>query len=226
MKASRLEAHTINQPGARGAEVYSKLVLSIYDIFVLGFSNQFVWQCPSKRIMDHYNQHISDKHLDVGVGTGYFLDHCLFPSNTPALGLLDLNPNSLQIASHRLRRYQPISYLADIMAPLPPDIKDFTSIGLNYLLHCLPGIMASKGIIFEHLKPCLRLGGVVFGSTILGEGVKHNALGRCLMNIYNAKGIFSNRRDNVKDLAGCLTRYFHKHTIRIEGCVAIFVGWA
>lgn len=225
MKTSQGKAQTINQQGAAGAAVYSKLVLSIYDLFVLGFSNQFVWQCPSQRILDFYNQHISDNHLDVGVGTGYFLHHCHFPSNTPVLALVDLNPNSLQMAAHRLRRYQPTNYLADILTPLPLEIKGFTSIGLNYLLHCLPGTMASKGIIFEHLKPCLARGGVVFGSAILGEGVQHNVLGRLLMKIYNAKGIFNNRRDNVEDLVGCLTKYFRRHTLRIEGSVALFAGW-
>ncbi len=58
----------------KGAAVYTPLSLALYDLVVLGFSNFFVWRCSSRLILDFYNQHISDKHLDIGVGTGYFLD--------------------------------------------------------------------------------------------------------------------------------------------------------
>ena len=40
----------------------------------------------------------------------------------------------------------------------------------------------------------------MFGSTILGEGVRHNPLAKQLMKIYNAKGIFSNLSDRQSDL--------------------------
>jgi hypothetical protein len=70
---------------AAGAAIYSKLFLSVYDFYVLGFSNSFVWQCPSRLILAFYNEHISGKQLDVGVGTGYFLDKCQFPVPIPRL---------------------------------------------------------------------------------------------------------------------------------------------
>ena len=210
---------------AAGAAIYNKLVLSIYDLYVLGFSNQFAWRCPSKDILDVYNQHITNNHLDVGVGTGYFLDHCRFPSNSPKLALLDLNPNSLKVTATRLQRYKPITYQADVLSPLPPEIKDFDSIGLNYVLHCLPGTMTSKGIAFEHLKLCLSSNGVFFGHTILGKGVEHNGLGRRLMNTYNKQGIFGNTQDSLEDLETQLKKHFRKHTLQVKGCVASFVSW-
>jgi hypothetical protein len=216
---------TLDQQSAAGAAIYNQTVLSVYDLFVLGFSNQFAWRCSSNHILDFYNQHISNNHLDVGIGTGYFLDHCRFSSNTPRLAVMDLNPNSLKMAKERLRRYQPTTYQADILAPLSPAIKDFNSIGLNYVLHCLPGTMAGKGIVFEHLKACLSTDGVFFGSTILGQGVQHNALGQFLMKTYNKKGIFSNDQDNRADLEDHLKKYFRKYTLEITGCVACFVGW-
>jgi len=210
---------------AAGAAIYNKLVLSIYDFYVLAFSNQFAWRCSSKDILDVYNQHITNNHLDVGVGTGYFLDHCRFPSDSPKLALLDLNPNSLKVTAACLQRYKPDVYQADVLSPLPPEIKNFGSIGLNYVLHCLPGTMASKGIAFEHLKPCLSSDGVLFGHTILGKGVEHNGLGRRLMNTYNKQGIFSNDQDSLEDLEDQLEKHFHKHTVQMKGCVASFVGW-
>jgi len=56
----------------KGAAAYTPLALAFYDLAVLGFSNSFVWQCASQVLLDFYNQHISDKHLDIGVGTGFF----------------------------------------------------------------------------------------------------------------------------------------------------------
>jgi len=46
-------------------------LLSGYDLWVLGFSNTFVWRCPTRLLLEFYNEHISGNHLDVGVGTGY-----------------------------------------------------------------------------------------------------------------------------------------------------------
>jgi len=209
--------------GARqGAAAYTPLTLALYDLAVLGFSNSIVWQCPSHVLLDFYNEHISDKHLDIGVGTGYFLDKCRFPSTIPKIALFDLNSHSLAKSAKRLRRYHPSCYQGDVLHRIDIGTSGFDSISLNYLLHCLPGDLASKSIVFEHVKPLLRDGGVIFGSTILGEGVRHNPLARQLMKIYNAKGIFSNLSDRQSDLEAGLKAHFDEHTIHTAGCVALF----
>ena len=206
----------------KGAAIYTPLTLALYDLAVLRFSNSFVWQCSSHVLLDFYNQHISDKHLDIGVGTGYFLDKCRFPSTTPEIALFDLNPHSLAKSAKRLRRYNPSCYVGDALQRIDIGMSGFDSISLNYLLHCLPGNLTSKGVVFEHVKPLLRDGGVIFGSTILGEGVRHNPLAKQLMKIYNAKGIFSNLSDRQSDLDAGLKAHFDKPTIHIAGCVALF----
>src|SRR5918996_6376268 len=96
MKTSPDQEKGTNDAVTAGAAIYSKPVLSVYDLYVLGFSNTFVWRCPSHLILDFYNEHISGNHLDVGVGTGYFLDKCKFPTHHPRIALADLNTNSLQ----------------------------------------------------------------------------------------------------------------------------------
>ena len=206
----------------KGAAVYTPLALALYDLAVLGLSNSFVWQCASHVLLDFYNEHISDKHLDIGVGTGYFLDRCRFPSTAPTIALFDLNPHSLAKSAKRLRRYSPSCYMGNALQRIDIGMSGFGSISLNYLLHCLPGNLASKSIVFEHVKPLLRDGGVIFGSTILGEGVWHNPLAKQLMKIYNAKGIFSNLSDRQSDLDAGLKAHFDQHTIHIVGCVALF----
>jgi len=207
---------------ARGAAAYAPAALAFYDLAVLGFSNSFIWKCPSRVILDFYNQHISDRHLDIGVGTGYFLDLCRFPSPAPTIALLDLNPNSLTKTAGRLRRYNPSCHMGDVLQPIEIGLTGFGSIGLNYLLHCVPGDLVSKSIVFQHLKTLLRDGGVMFGSTILGTGVPHGFLATNLMPIYNAKGIFSNLEDCQKDLKAGLKAHFSEYTVRLEGCVALF----
>src|SRR6185436_10450612 len=160
-----------------GSRIYTKSTLSIYDIYVLRFSGRFAWQCSAPLVVDFYNRYISANHLEVGVGTGYFLDKCRFPSYTsPLLALVDLNPNRLQGAAKRLSRYSPLAYQANALEPLSIGATGFDSAGLSYLLHSLPGSMLRKGIVFKNLKSLINKDGVVFGTTILGQGVKHNFL--------------------------------------------------
>jgi hypothetical protein len=91
----------IDQGAAPSADVraraafFGRPVLAIYDALVLGLSCRFVWKCPAPSLLDWYNGHVSANHLDVGVGTGYFLDRCHFPSATPRIVLADLSESSL-----------------------------------------------------------------------------------------------------------------------------------
>ena len=187
-----------------------------------GFPILLSGNAPTRVLLDFFNRHISDNHLDIGVGTGYFLDKCRFPSTTPKIALFDLSPHSLTKSAKRLRRYNASCYRGNALQRIDIGMSGFSSISLNYLLHCLPGNLASKSIVFEHVKPLLRDRGVIFGATILGEGVRHNPLARQLMKIYNAKGIFSNLSDRQSDLEAGLKAHFDEYTIRIAGCVALF----
>lgn len=208
-----------------GAAVYSKNVLSVYDPFVLGFSSTFVWRCPSPHTVAFYNQHVTGRHLDVGVGTGYFLDKCTFPDNDPTIALLDMNTNSLQVTAARLRRYNPTTHTADILRPFTLDEEPFTSIGLSFLFHCLPGSFPEKAAaVFTNLKPYLAPGGTLFGTTILGSGVKLHPLARLLTGIYNNKGIFSNTADSLPRLEAALQDNFSSYTLEQRGVVAFFSG--
>ncbi len=207
---------------AAGASIYSKPVLALYDVTVLGFSNTFIWTCPTRLIVEHYNKHISNRHLDVGVGTGYFLDLCTFPTPTPFLTLMDLNPNSLAAAARRVRRYQPTTLLADVTAPVRASMAPFDSIGIGYLLHCLPGPMHHKAAAIGHLAALLNPGGMLFGTTILGQGVRHGPLARIALRHYNQHGVFSNMDDSAQTLTDTLTRHFGAVSVHVVGCVAFF----
>jgi ubiquinone/menaquinone biosynthesis C-methylase UbiE len=204
-----------------GQAIYSKPVLAAYDLWVLGFSTHLLWRCPTKRLLAHYNRHLRGNHLDVGVGSGYFLDKCRFPAARPRLGLMDVNPNSLSMTARRVRRYHPEQYRANVLEPLDRDIPAFDSIGMNYLLHCLPGCMEEKSPVFGHLRPLLNPGGIIFGSTLLSDQPR-NPVADQLMRFYNRKGIFSNRGDDLDALRWALTTYFVDVTLETRGTVALF----
>lgn len=205
-----------------GAAIYSPLTLKLYDLIVLGLSNNFAWTCPTRSVLlPFFKAHLSDKHLDVGVGTGFYLAEAGF-DRAARISLLDLNSNSLKAAAARLGRSCD-TYVGDVMMPGPlPASCRFSSISLFYLYHCLPGRMTDKSAAVAHLAPYLEPGGVIYGATILGDSAGHNVYGRRLMKVYNAKGVFGNRDDTQEGLAQTLGAHFREVEIRRQGRVALF----
>jgi hypothetical protein len=205
-----------------GQAVYTPRVLRLYDLLVLGLSNRFIWKCPTPRLLAFYDAHVTGNHLDVGVGTGYFLDRCHFPAASPRVALMDLNENALRFAANRIARAAPKTFRRNVLEPIVFDAEPFDSIGVNYLLHCLPGAIEEKAIVFDHLTPLMRDGAVLFGSTLLQGGVARSAAARRLMAFYNAKGVFSNARDDLDGLRSALEARFRDVSIEVVGCAALF----
>ncbi len=211
----------INQNVKAGQAVYTKNTLSIYDLWVLGFSNSFLWKCPTKILRKTFQEHSTVNHLDVGVGSGYYLDKCL--SNIERrVALLDLNMNSLNTAAARISRFSPEVYCDNALEPLSTECEKFDSISVNYLLHCLPGSLKEKSIMFKHLDKLLNDKGVLFGSTILGKDSNYGYFAGKLMALYNTKGIFDNASDDLHSLELSLNQYYKNVKISVVGCVAIF----
>jgi len=207
-----------------GQAVYTKPLLASYDLLVLGLSNRLIWRCPTKHLLALYDRSVTSNHLDVGVGTGFFLDRCRFPTERPRLALMDLNRNSLDAAGNRVVRYRPETYRANVLEPIRIEAAKFDSIGLSYLLHCLPGTIRTKGAVFRHLKALLNPGGRMFGATLLRGGVRRNWAARRLMAFYNSKGIFTNDQDDLDGLREVLAEHLTGVTVEVVGCAALFSG--
>ncbi|WP_337882842.1 class I SAM-dependent methyltransferase [Chromobacterium haemolyticum] len=208
-----------------GAAVYSPLVLKVYDWWVLGVSNQWAWRCPTRSVLlPFFQQHLGVNHLDVGVGTGYYLAHSAFAPEQK-ITLLDLNANSLASACARIADVGPLLIQENILKPSGA-LGDlcFDSISLFYVLHCLPGRMEEKAAaVFDLLHRHLSADGTLYGATILGgDQVAHNYFGRRLMKLYQRKGIFGNQHDSLEDLESVLSRYFSMVSVRQYGRVALF----
>lgn len=175
----------------QGTTVY-KWFLPLYDFWVLGVCNKQAWSCPTQTtLLPFYKRNLRTRHLDIGPGTGYYLIHSGPPPETQ-ITLLDLNPKSLAHAANRLngdRNGNLHIVQTDVMGPLPlTDV--FDSISLFFVLHCLPGTVEEKMRLFRNLSPLLAPDGVVYGSTVLGKGVKYNFFGRFLMKYLNSGGCF------------------------------------
>jgi ubiquinone/menaquinone biosynthesis C-methylase UbiE len=213
-----------DDPAYAGQAVYSPLFLRFYDLFVLGFNGNVAWRCSPRVLVRMYDEHVSAHHLDIGVGSGYYLDKCRHPTPSPDITLMDLNPNSLAAAARRIQRYEPKTHQGNALEPFGLDAGTFDSIGMNWLLHCLPGDIATKSAVFDHCSTVLAPGGAIFGSTVLNRGVRHNAFSRWMMNLLNRRGAFTNLDDDLEGLKTELGRRFSSVEVKVVGSVAIFAA--
>ncbi len=206
-----------------GYAAYTRFLLSIYNLSVIHFSNRWIWRCPKRYQLEQYIKYTTSHHLDIGVGTGYYLKHNHWPTDA-RLALMDMSPMSLKAAQRAVCNLSPTSYQADIFKPQDALKEQFSSISMNYLLHCLPGSMHAKSVVLEHIVNMLKLGGILFGATILSDERLHTPASRALMKFYNRKGIFSNRYDTQLALQDVLKKYLDNVEIQVIGCVALFKG--
>ena len=105
---------------------------------------------------------------------------------------------------------------------MPFETAAFDSAAANFLLHCVPGSIAEKGIILKNLTACVRPGGTVFGSTILAHGAHATRAARHLVAYYNGKGIFRNAADSLEDLRQTLDDITPHYSLTTRGSVALF----
>ncbi|KAI9819841.1 MAG: hypothetical protein M1827_006410 [Pycnora praestabilis] len=206
-----------------GAAVYSRWLLAVYDWWVLGIVSSYAWRISAKKtLLPFFRQNIGKQHLDIGVGTGYYLAHGQVPADTQVT-LLDLNQNSLDAAKARFGRKDTERLLFDCTQPLPMKAP-FDSISMFYLLHCMPGPVGKKTACFANLKHNLTGDGVLYGATILGAGVHHNWFGRFIISQMNKNGIFDNRGDNEAAIVEGLKEHFHDVHAQVVGAVLLFKG--
>ncbi|KAJ7673556.1 hypothetical protein B0H17DRAFT_1208373 [Mycena rosella] len=146
------------------------------------------------------------------------------------LTLVDLNPSCLDAASARVRKahlhLNCTTVHADFLAPdslSPSSLGTFDAISAMLLLHCLPGPPSRKAVALVRLRHILRKeNGVLFGATILGQGIRHNLFGRFLMWLFNRRGIFDNREDHAKSFVEPLEEAFDEVKWRIVGAMLLF----
>lgn len=210
-----------DDPAYPGQKHYTPLFLKIYDPLVFGFVASVVWRCPVQGLVDNYNQHLGRQHLDVGPGTGYFLEHARLPAGAN-LTLVDPNQNVLAYASRRLAHLDVSVIEADICKPLVDRVDNrlFDSAALNLVIHCLPE--PCKAAAIAHLAAVVKPDGVLFGATVLGTRELQTPLSRVPLWAYNRVGAFDNLSDTEHRLREILSESFEAVDLNVVGSIAVF----
>lgn len=209
-------------PAYRGQADYNRLLLGIYDPLVLGMLASFVWRCPARHLLEGYHRNLRGQALDVGPGSGYFLDHADIPAGT-RITVLDPNPNVLRHVSKRLSRLDVVPVQADVCKPLPVG-GPFESVALNLVIHCLPGPVERKTTAVANVARVLTTDGVLFGASVLGPTAPHGRIGRAMLHAYNRRGVFDNLGDSEESLRTMLAASFEDVEIATIGTIAIFTA--
>jgi hypothetical protein len=213
-----------DDPVLAGQAAYTWLMLPIYNMVVMRYTLPRLWHCPKSRILELYDGNAASRHLDIGVASGYLIDKCRFPSDSPEITLMDLNPNSLRFAARRLRRYAPRTHRANVLEPWGLPARSFESVAMSNLLHCIPGTLLDKRVAFEYARDALTPGGTLFGATVLGLEADHTKQSRKAMERLNRKGTFTNLEDRREDLEAGLSATFTSYEVEVQGVVALFTA--
>jgi ubiquinone/menaquinone biosynthesis C-methylase UbiE len=211
-----------SDPNYKGYRGYNRFMLAIYDPWVLGFTTRAFWKVPTASLVEQYRANLGRRHLDVGPGTGYFLEKAAPPAGTE-ITLLDPNPNVLARCARRLAAMHPTTIQASVMAPLPVD-STFDSAALAAVIHCLRGPMTNKATAIRNIAAVLELDGVLFGGTILGLEEHHTPQARVFLKGANRMGDFDNLGDTVEGLRGILEQSFETVEIEVVGSLARFTA--
>jgi SAM-dependent methyltransferase len=211
-----------DDPAYRGQRDYTRPLLRLYDPLVLGPVARYVWRCPTTRLVDGYRRHIRDRHLDVGPGTGYFIDRSGLPEGS-RVTILDPNKNVLDHASRRLRHLDVTAVEADVLKPLPVE-GPFESAALHLVIHCLPGPLPRKATAVANVASVLAPHGVLFGASVLGTAGPQTWLSRRVLAAFNRQGSFDNLGDTEDGLRRILASSFGHVELETVGSIAIFAA--
>jgi SAM-dependent methyltransferase len=211
-----------DDPSYKGQRGYNRFLLAIYDPWVLGFMARAVWRTPIQQGIERYRLSLGRRHLDVGPGTGYFIEKAAPPEGTE-ITLLDPNPNVLAHASRRLAARRPVTVQADVMKPLPVE-GPFDSAALSFVLHCLRGPMSNKAAAIRNVADVLTPDGVLFGGTVLGLAERHTPQARAVLRAFNRAGDFDNLGDTAEGLHGILEGSFRTVEVDVVGSAALFTA--
>jgi len=204
-----------------GQAIYLPWTLPLYDRVAFKINCRVFFRVPVPEVVALFDRNVSPEHLDVGVGTGYFLDNCRTAPDQ-AITLADLNEHSLRHAARRLARFEVKTVRANALEPLPLPKATFGSASMNFLLHCVPGSIREKAKVLDNVAACVRPGGRIFGATVLTKGVPVGAAARIGFPLLNWRGVMQNSEDSLDDLRTELAARFPQHKITVHGCTALF----
>ena len=236
MSESKKLVHHQNHHGGGGGVVAKSRKFSFSEFFDR-IANDLIWGVSTDHIQKQYQNYMSDIHLDIGVGSGYFLKRTTTTAHSSegqlhrTITLVDVNPRYLKECKASLESYttKVNCHAISIMGPgmqgfLPRN--HFESVGISLLFHHLPNTeKRSKWKALDNIIPLVKDDGVVFGSTIISgtdRQHKHRFLAKVLLVFNNAIGVFSNREDSLGTILANLNKRFLHVQYKVEGSVLLF----
>ncbi len=202
---------------------YNPMPLIFYDYVVLKLSTPYIWGCSLSHLQEIYDNHLTQEHLEIGVGTGYFLKNCRSITNKHNITLLDINPVPIKHTSRNLRSYKTRGCLANVMKKLPFRGDSFHSVGMNFVLHCLPE--PGKESVFSNIRNVMSSNSVLFGSTVLASTVQDSLITQKLMSFYNATNAFHNTYDTTDRFISILKGLFSRVDVEVSGVILVFKAY-
>ena len=167
--------------------------IKFYDYLVNDINCNYAWRCNKNNIFDLYRKNLESNHLEIGPGSGYFLLPKHHNKKIGNLFLMDINYPILNHSHNNLKNHFPNVY------PIKHNIfenslkfLDFQSVGINYVLHCVPGRLENK---MEKLINNLPENLTIFGSTVINDFNKQTNLSQVELMVLNKLGIFNNSND-------------------------------
>ncbi|GAB7352919.1 hypothetical protein MBLNU459_g3504t1 [Dothideomycetes sp. NU459] len=206
-----------------GEEVlYTPWRLTYYDFWVLGIVTTYAWCCPTTTyLLPLFRANVRKNHLDIGVGSGYYLGPSTVPTTTN-LTLIDSESHALAVAKARTRRMDATAIVANVLKPLPLSQK-YDSVSMYYLLHCIPVSIEEKCRVFSNIKVHMTTDGVLTGANILNKGVKQdNFFGAWIRRGITRHGILHNQSDTAYDFEHALRENFCQVETWVVGSIFIF----
>ena len=193
-----------------------------YDRYVNEINCEKVWKCSQKHIIDNYRKNIDEKHLEIGPGTGYFLKKENLGVDFNKLTLVDVNTEILDYSKNNLQcECSDIDVVShNLFTCKIPEGVDFNSVGINYVLHCVPGNLQTK---LDNL--ICNLGDNkynLFGASVICDPLHMNVIAEYELIFLNAFGIFHNNNDTYEELDQYLNKTGLNFTLEKQGYVAIF----
>lgn len=215
---------TCHESSPVGSSVYSRTTLKFYDFIVHFLTNRLVWRCATKHLVEHCDIHLSSNHLEIGIGSGKLFKRSAINREFERLAIADANPNCLQVSAQNLNLLKPETWKINLINPNEElgKMGRFQSIGMNYVLHCLPLAMHEKLQVCDRLiDHSLQPQGVLFGTTLFPQQNSH-WLSRKLMSFYNRKKIFTNLEDSSKAFKQWCEDRGRDYNFFAVGCVGFF----
>tara|TARA_B100000161_G_C33521009_1_gene401099 strand:+ start:47 stop:673 length:627 start_codon:yes stop_codon:yes gene_type:complete len=192
--------------------------LKFYDYLVNDINCNYAWRCHKSNIFENYKNNIKKNHLEIGPGTGYFLKNNY---QINKLYIMDINDDTLSFTKKNLDSVYNIESINHNIFSDKLKIKDLNSVGLNYVLHCVPGRLEDNvDNLINNLESNNKIN--FFGATVVSDKNLQNTLSSVELFFLNKYNIFNNELDTSENLINYLKYNQIKFHKKIVGNVLIF----